>query len=665
MAFAERMKAIHEGRYDDARIIQLQQLADNQDFNNQLNDLDKKHADDVKKHRQDKRTAQLEKEKEQLQKQLDAQRAALQKQIDAQRAALQKQFDLEKAALQKRQDLQTKMLQQQQDAEREFLNNMFSELNEQMPKNKKEWGKYWDDVKKLAREQGVSVNGVMKQYADVWHQTLAQGLQDSINDAARISGDVGAATGAGLNAGYNKQKQKGLTPEDKQLYKNIQNFLGNLSSSAGNFTPKQLKSWLSVLASSYQDSAQSGDTTIARNLIRTFSDPNNRLHTGGPVPGGAKADVPATLQQGEFVVQRDAVSKYGPNLLHSINQKKFNAPEFHTGGIVGDALKLGLYNTEAKAITDSSMLGVFGKVTSGYLRGLIQSSANITGGFIKQALGAIRAARAPTSGPSFKTNYSYPTPPVSAGDVHPLTYSNQTWPDPPGVPAGGVEASTSGTASERNYYARLLKAFKGWDVANAGVYVRKLISGTDMWSQHSWGNAVDVVIGSTGNVLANPEAQAKMDMLAGWTAENHSALRVATQLWRANADHMNHMHVDFWPQGTGTPPVMHGGGIYTGNNKFKNLSGLRFQGPAILQSGEAVLPRNVVKALNTIGGQPQAGMEKNVFNINVEIKGDLYGDDQSYEKLYSTLERAGSKIARNRGMGNNSVVRVGVRNAYS
>lgn len=669
MAFAERMKAIHEGRYDDARIIQLQQLEDSTDFNNQLNDLDKKHTDDVRSHRQDKRVAELEKQKELLQKQLDKQREALQKQIDNQREALQKQFDLEKKALQKRQDLQQKMLQESLDNERDFLNNMFSELNEQMPKNKKEWGKYWDDVKKLAKSEGVNVNGILKQYANDWHQSIKQGLNDAVGDAAREASAVGAATGAGLINGYNQKKKAAITPEDKALIQNLQNFLRNMSSTqAAQMSPQQLRRWLDTLNQSLLASIKSsGSNANATNFIgRQIRD---NFHTGGHVDGKHASDIPATLQQGEFVMKRDAVKKYGKDFMDKINSKKFHsggymdhhAKKYHSGGIVTDAVTQGLFDTQAKAMTDLSTLGATQQITRGFFQGAIQAAGQATKAMIRGVIEAKQQARQASSGGSYKANYDYPEPPVSAGNVKPLTYSNQTWPVPSGVPSGGARASTIGTAPVRNYYARLKNAFAGWDISNAGIYNRRNIAGTSTWSQHAWGNAIDIVIGSTTNVLNSELAQAKMDMMAGWTAANHNALRVATQLWRANADHMNHMHVDFWPQGTGTPPVLHDGGIYMGNNKFKGLGNLRFQGPAILQAGETVLPTNVTKALNSIGsGGVGADVEKNIININVEIKGDMYGDDQSYQKLYNTLERAGSQIARNRGVGHNSVVRVGV-----
>ncbi|NDY56646.1 hypothetical protein G3N56_07805 [Desulfovibrio sulfodismutans] len=67
--------------------------------------------------------------------------------------------------------------------------------------------------------------------------------------------------------------------------------------------------------------------------------------TGGPVfrrlpapfiPGdGRKDDVPAMLMRGEFVVRKDAVKRYGVDLLHALNSGQLPVPKFASGGLVG------------------------------------------------------------------------------------------------------------------------------------------------------------------------------------------------------------------------------------------------------------------------------------------------------------------------------------------
>ncbi len=60
---------------------------------------------------------------------------------------------------------------------------------------------------------------------------------------------------------------------------------------------------------------------------------HGKMHGGGPIGShmGGAWDVPATLQTGEYVVQRRAVQKLGVNLLDTLNNPD---TMFHTGGIV-------------------------------------------------------------------------------------------------------------------------------------------------------------------------------------------------------------------------------------------------------------------------------------------------------------------------------------------
>ena len=58
--------------------------------------------------------------------------------------------------------------------------------------------------------------------------------------------------------------------------------------------------------------------------------------TGGMINGGSgnKDDIPAMLMGGEYVVNKKAVQKYGPDFLHSINNGKLNG--YAKGGVVND-----------------------------------------------------------------------------------------------------------------------------------------------------------------------------------------------------------------------------------------------------------------------------------------------------------------------------------------
>lgn len=78
------------------------------------------------------------------------------------------------------------------------------------------------------------------------------------------------------------------------------------------------------------------------------------------------------------------------------------------------------------------------------------------------------------------------------------------------------------------------------------------IAGSNTWSQHSWANAADIFVSkAVGDELA-PRLRATF-------GEHIKAL-----LWQVT-NHFDHIHVDTWPTGTGTPPC--GGGTLTVRHK--------------------------------------------------------------------------------------------------
>lgn len=76
-------------------------------------------------------------------------------------------------------------------------------------------------------------------------------------------------------------------------------------------------------------------------------------------------------------------------------------------------------------------------------------------------------------------------------------------------------------------------------VANLGVLVIKKISGSSVWSQHSYGNAVDIGVAN----------MAVGDDVAAWAKRQAGVRNV---LWRV-PDHFDHVHVDFEPPWCGSP----------------------------------------------------------------------------------------------------------------
>lgn len=84
-----------------------------------------------------------------------------------------------------------------------------------------------------------------------------------------------------------------------------------------------------------------------------------------------------------------------------------------------------------------------------------------------------------------------------------------------------------------------------------GQYNRRKISGSSSWSQHSWGNAIDIHV-SSGKAVGVERANG--DAIAAFLRENQHKFGIRYILWwRAN--HYDHIHVDMWPKGIYTPPL--------------------------------------------------------------------------------------------------------------
>ena len=94
------------------------------------------------------------------------------------------------------------------------------------------------------------------------------------------------------------------------------------------------------------------------------------------------------------------------------------------------------------------------------------------------------------------------------------------------------------------------------EVQSLGIYNRRPIAGTSTWSQHSWGNAVDITTADWLELRElTPAHYALLDEVYEWIMANYASLAARYVLWR-RPSHYNHIHIDFHPKGTGTPPVL-------------------------------------------------------------------------------------------------------------
>ncbi len=109
---------------------------------------------------------------------------------------------------------------------------------------------------------------------------------------------------------------------------------------------------------------------------------------------------------------------------------------------------------------------------------------------------------------------------------------------------------------------------KSWGVQNC-----RKIANTTIWSQHAWGNAWDLT--SPSRVLIagprtryNPLHMRYVDRIHEYLDANRNTLEIRTLLWRTAA-HWDHIHVDTWRKGWGTPPCA--GGTLRTKDKAGNV----------------------------------------------------------------------------------------------
>ncbi|MCL1599477.1 MAG: peptidoglycan-binding protein [Actinomycetia bacterium] len=90
----------------------------------------------------------------------------------------------------------------------------------------------------------------------------------------------------------------------------------------------------------------------------------------------------------------------------------------------------------------------------------------------------------------------------------------------------------------------------------AGHWNCRFIVETTKYSEHAWGNAGDLYHKDWG-YSTNAWPQAYLDEVYAWIRTYFEELSIRTLIWRKK-DHFNHIHIDGWPKGYGTPPCAGG-----------------------------------------------------------------------------------------------------------
>lgn len=358
----DRDLAIYEGRYDDAKQLDYDFSQEQKELDNQSEQLE-----------DDRNQTLLDRAREHEKELLDIQREGVEKRLEAKKEELDKQQEMLDASI---------------ESKREALQRELDLLTEYIPKNAAE----------AARMQQTILDTVMSYLPQ--HTALANQIQSDILNAMNgrtLQYGVIGANQAGLwalgwaNAFSGAQRQVA-----EEAYWAGEKAMAEFASALG-IDPSLITGSGGSPGTASAGIGPSGgkDTHIATSAdtinwdLLTGTPYGRPFHTGGAIgPANSNPhDIPATLQSGEFVMRRSAVSKYGHDFMGALNSGEL--PTFHAGGMVG--------------IAAGAMNNAFGNFVQRFKEGgakVLQKvvGGKLTGGFsVEDLKAAYSAAASPES----------------------------------------------------------------------------------------------------------------------------------------------------------------------------------------------------------------------------------------------------------------------------
>lgn len=490
-----RALAIYEGRYDDARNLDLQFQADTKSHNNSLADIDEQRN----------------------------------------RELIQKERDLQKARIEE----QKKGMEEQLAIQRENLENQLALITEYTPKNVSELANMIDNMNALLAGTGAETMGnAMAIATGMWGEAV-EAAGKKVGEEAYWAGEwIADMVQGGMekNSAYIEWEQN-LEKLDREMgskFAKLQRWRKGGSTVAGEIVR-------SMNRESLRRQGYGGINIFTGQLYDLDGNPIRR-HKGGPVGGGAPRDVPATLQTGEYVIQRSAAQKLGLGFLNKINK-------YHEGGSIGESFQL---VAEANLL---SQIYDFFKVPGAML-----------GGYTWESL----------------VMKYLPTTLLAGGGTGIMP-----------VVGGGILANASGYMVD--WLQNFLKAAFPDMAENIGRGSKYRPHGRST-SFHFTGQALDIP-SNPGNRID------RLNDIFNYLAGNLERLSIIELIWQNRifhpwdgwnryraSDHFDHVHVAVGSYKEGFIPFARGGKVLVDNL------------PALLHKGEVVLPANIVKNIEQSNG---------------------------------------------------------------
>jgi TP901 family phage tail tape measure protein len=301
-----RALALYEGRIDDARA------------------LDSEMAVEAKEHKEEMKGIEDDRARELLNKEREEQKERIKNRKDALAEILKD----EEQGFKDRLDLLTRYTPRNIAQVQNLINGISNLLGTY---GVEQWsGAYtsavgtWAKATELARAD-------LEDQAYWSGEEAAQAFMDAVEGAADGGGGDGAAGSTG-NKPWDLNREMGNTFKKAFRYSGRRNdrerqlygvALQRIADEGWREQWKSYKNTLNRFFRSQRGSAQGGRGGTHA--------PGPQYHTGGDVPGIMPRNVPATLQSGEYVIQRDAAKALGSGALGMLNK----AHTYHDGGAVG------------------------------------------------------------------------------------------------------------------------------------------------------------------------------------------------------------------------------------------------------------------------------------------------------------------------------------------
>lgn len=634
----ERDKAIYEGRYDDAALLDLNRESEVAQENKEAADLEKDYAKHTLEQQRELEKEKLEQQKEHLAEVFEQQKEAQDREIELKRQGLQAQIDE-----------YAKFAPKSAAAARDMQNKMLAALGEST-----------DGHARIGDLQA-------KSWAASWSAAIENSKKKVADDAYWSGRGALEAFASGLGID------------------------------------------LAALEPASPPSATEGPAYNDR--AKTPTSWGGRFHTGGEVGSmaGGPQDVPATLQTGEYVIQRSAARRLGKATLDQLNNA--HRAVFHDGGLVdrtasvGGAFKSkivqmaemfksgkleigGMNFDEYKAKVNS---GEIGSIFSGLMGEVPAAFAKMIAGLVpgaqqlaKMVFGAVPGAivTSTTSGSHTQGSNHYVGRAIDF-DMIPNEMNARIWSlllpyaksgilselffDPMGGYKNGKSIGPIG-GHANHLHAAIASAYSNGfgavlgNTASGPKQIVKSMMAQFGWGEDQWSPLERLVQNESGwnPGAANPTSSARglfQFLKSTWqsyiTKQGGPAYWSTDPKWQAQGglSYIKSRYgtpqkaLEFWM--AQNPHWYHKGGMVFDIPKLDTGGFIKSSGIAEVHKGERVLNASETAALGT------------KVEVNLHFDGGYFGSDRELQKLVDTIEKQiVPKINRVKGLENRTGSRI-------